>query len=156
MWTDRRYVRPDSVDEAVGGRCHRSLGLGDSEGDRHGARHGHWREPHGDHRPRGPLCGAVAASRKLLGFGGFATGTASGVTVPAATSTTVNLHLSLGTTEQKITVQAASEMLQTENAANGETTDQVKVTGLPLTNRNYTEILQLNPGIASSLPNFSR
>ena len=84
---------------------------------------------------------------------GFSTKTESGITVPAATSTTVNLQLAVGTTQQQVTVEARAEMLQTENAANGQTTDQVTVTGLPLTSRNYTEILQLNPGIASSLPN---
>ncbi len=73
--------------------------------------------------------------------------------VHAATSTTVNLQLSVGTAEQRVTVEAAGEMLQTESGALGETTDQTTVTALPLTNRNYTEILQLNPGIASSLPN---
>jgi hypothetical protein len=84
---------------------------------------------------------------------GFASQTASGVTVHAATSTTVNLKLSVGTAEQSVTVEARGEILQTENAANGQTTDQMTVAGLPLTSRNFTEILQLNPGIASSLPN---
>jgi hypothetical protein len=84
---------------------------------------------------------------------GFASQTASGITVHAATSTTVNLHLSVGTAEQTVTVEARGEMLQTENAANGQTTDQTTVATLPLTSRNFTEILQLNPGVASSLPN---
>ena len=84
---------------------------------------------------------------------GFASQTASDITVHAATSTTVNLQLSVGATEQTINVGARAEMLQTENAANGGTTDELTVTSLPLTSRNYTEILQLNPGIASSLPN---
>lgn len=91
---------------------------------------------------------SVSASAK-----GFATRTAVNITVPAATSTTVNLQLSVGTSEQKVTVEANAEILQTENAANGETTDQRTVTSLPLTSRNYTEILQLNPGVASNLPN---
>src|SRR5580700_8374848 len=84
---------------------------------------------------------------------GFAPQTASGITVHAATSTTVNLQLSVGTAEQSVTVEARGEMLQTENAANGQTTDQTTVATLPLTSRNFTEILQLNPGVASSLPN---
>ena len=84
---------------------------------------------------------------------GFASGAANGITVPAATSTTVNLQLSVGTSEQTVTVESNAEMLQTENAALGQTTDTTTVTGLPLTSRNFTEILQLNPGVASSLPN---
>lgn len=84
---------------------------------------------------------------------GFAQRTDSGITVPAATSTTVNLQLTIGSSQTTVTVESNAEILQTENAANGETTDQLKVTSLPLTSRNYTEILQLNPGVASSLPN---
>ena len=84
---------------------------------------------------------------------GFATGAANNITVPAATSTTVNLQLTVGSSEQTVTVQSNAEMLQTENAALGQTTDTGTVTGLPLTSRNFTEILQLNPGVASSLPN---
>jgi hypothetical protein len=84
---------------------------------------------------------------------GFSTQIASDVTVHAATSTTVNLQLAVGRSEQTVNVVAQAEMLQTENAANGGTTDQLTVTSLPLTSRNYTEILQLNPGIASALPN---
>jgi len=84
---------------------------------------------------------------------GFATASARGVTVPAATSTTVNLKLGLSSSTQQVTVEAGAELLQTENAANGSTTDQLTVTALPLTARNYTEILQLAPGVASNLPN---
>ena len=84
---------------------------------------------------------------------GFASGSSNGITVPAATSTTVNLQLSVGTAEQTVTVESNAEMLQTENAALGQTTDTTTVTALPLTSRNFTEILQLNPGVASGLPN---
>jgi len=84
---------------------------------------------------------------------GFASGVANRVIVPAATSTTVNLQLAVGTAEQTITVASAAEMLQTENSALGQTTDTTTVTSLPLTSRNFTEILQLNPGVASPLPN---
>ena len=84
---------------------------------------------------------------------GFTNGEVTNITVPAATSTTVNLTLSIGTSEQTVTVESNAEMLQTVNAALGQTTDQTTVTSLPLTSRNFTEILQLNPGIASPLPN---
>ncbi len=84
---------------------------------------------------------------------GFASGMASNIIVPAATSTTVNLQLSVGTSEQTIQVESTAEMLQTENSALGQTTDTTTVTSLPLTSRNFTEILQLNPGVASPLPN---
>jgi len=84
---------------------------------------------------------------------GFASGEANDITVPAATSTTVNLQLSVGSSEQTVTVDSKAEMLQTANSALGQTTDTMTVTSLPLTSRNFTEILQLNPGVASALPN---
>src|SRR5690242_19569193 len=54
---------------------------------------------------------------------GFATGASNKITVPAATSTTVNLQLTLGSAEQTVTVESNAEILQTENAALGHTTD---------------------------------
>ena len=84
---------------------------------------------------------------------GFTSGAANSIVVPAATSTTVNLQLSMGNSEQTVTVESSAEMLQTANSTLGQTTDTTTVTSLPLTSRNFTEILQLNPGVASPLPN---
>ncbi len=83
---------------------------------------------------------------------GFAPLTKGPINVAAGTSTTANLQLTVGSAQQAITVQAGGEMLQTENASNGSTTNHLTVTALPLTNRNFTQILQLSPGIASRLP----
>ena len=76
---------------------------------------------------------------------GFASGAANNITVPAATSTTVNLQLSVGTSEQTIQVESTAEMLQTENSALGQTTDTTTVTSLPLTSRNFTRDLSVEP-----------
>lgn len=84
---------------------------------------------------------------------GFAPIVRGPIVVPAGTSTTVNVQLTVGATQQAVTVEAGADILQTENASNGSTTDHLTVTTLPLTNRNYTQILQLSPGIASPLPN---
>ena len=84
---------------------------------------------------------------------GFRTFTDTNVAVDAATSTTVNAKLPLGVATQQVTVESGAEMLQTEDAAVGSTVNQVSILALPLVNRNYTQILQLNTGISSSLPN---
>ena len=84
---------------------------------------------------------------------GFASGASNDIIVPAATSTTVNLQLTMGSAEQTVTVESNAEMLQTANSSLGQTTDTTTVSSLPLTSRNFTEILQLNPGVASPLPN---
>jgi len=52
-----------------------------------------------------------------------------------------------------VTVEAAAEVLQTETSANGGTVNEATMVGLPLTNRNYTQILALSPGVAGQVPN---
>ena len=84
---------------------------------------------------------------------GFRTFTDTNVAVNAATSTTVNAKLPLGVATQQVTVESGAEMLQTEDSAVGNTINQASILTLPLVNRNYTQILQLNTGISSSLPN---
>jgi hypothetical protein len=84
---------------------------------------------------------------------GFKTTTSTDTAVPAATSTTVNLTLEVGDITQEVMVEAAAEVLQTENASSGGTVNEVTVAALPLTNRNYTQILGLSPGVASQVPN---
>jgi hypothetical protein len=84
---------------------------------------------------------------------GFRTFTDTNVAVNAATSTTVNAKLPLGVATQQVIVETGAEMLQTEDSAVGNTVNQTSILALPLVNRNYTQILQLNAGISSSLPN---
>jgi hypothetical protein len=83
---------------------------------------------------------------------GFQTFTDTNIAVNAATSTTVNAKLPVGQATQQITVESGAEMLQTEDAAVGNTISQTSILALPLVNRNYTQILQMNAGISSSLP----
>ncbi|MGH9466303.1 MAG: carboxypeptidase-like regulatory domain-containing protein [Terriglobales bacterium] len=84
---------------------------------------------------------------------GFKTLVNKSVAVHAATTSTVNAALQLGQTTQTVTVEAGANMLKTETSANGGTINSSTITALPLVNRNYTQILQLNPGVASALPN---
>ena len=96
--------------------------------------------------PPGPYTLSVTAP-------GFKTTNNTGVNVPAATSITVNFTLEVGSLQQEVTVEGASEVLQTENSSNGGTVNQATVTALPLTNRNYTQILALSPGVSGEVPN---
>ena len=84
---------------------------------------------------------------------GFAPIVKTPINVPTGTTTTVNLQLAINASRQAVTVEAGAEILQTETASNGSTANHLTVTNLPLTNRNYTQILQLSPGVASQLPN---
>lgn len=96
--------------------------------------------------PPGNYTVTVAAS-------GFKTQTSSDIIVEVATTATVNVRLQLGESTQTITVEAASEVLQTDSAANGGVVNDKTVPALPLSSRNYTQILDLQPGVSGSVPN---
>ena len=49
----------------------------------------------------------------------------------------------------------AVELAQTESSTLGRAVDQQTIEALPLSNRNYTQILSLSPGIVVELPNAS-
>jgi hypothetical protein len=84
---------------------------------------------------------------------GFKTQKSEHVQVQVATTTTVNVRLQLGESSQQVFVEANAEILQTENASNGGVVNDKTVPALPLSSRNYTQILDLEPGVSGSVPN---
>jgi hypothetical protein len=52
-----------------------------------------------------------------------------------------------------IEVSGSPELAQTEISALGQVTDQATIVSLPLTNRNFSQILALHPGVVVDLPN---
>src|SRR5262249_13116342 len=49
-----------------------------------------------------------------------------------------------------VTVESTAETIQTENAANGGVVTGDEITQLPLTSRNYTQIISLSPGVVAN------
>jgi len=91
--------------------------------------------------------------RVRFNAGGF-----KAVEVPAATvnvteTTLVDQKLEVGSQTEQVTVEATAATLQTESSTVGEVVGQEKVATLPLTNRNYTQILTLAPGVQGSVTN---
>jgi Carboxypeptidase regulatory-like domain len=84
---------------------------------------------------------------------GFRTQTSTHISVDVATTATVNIRLQLGEASQQVTVEAAADILQTESATNGGVVNDKTVPALPLSSRNYTQILDLEPGVSGSVPN---
>src|SRR5262249_5053631 len=84
---------------------------------------------------------------------GFKTQTSTQIVVEVATTATVNLRLQLGGSTESIVVEAAAEVLQTDSATNGGVVNDKTVPALPLSSRNYTQILDLQPGVSGSVPN---
>jgi hypothetical protein len=86
---------------------------------------------------------------------GFAEATARGITVVVAETSVMDFHLSLESAGATITVEPDVELAQSESSALGRAVDSETIEALPLSNRNYTQILSLSPGIVVDLPNAS-
>jgi hypothetical protein len=84
---------------------------------------------------------------------GFKTETNKNILVQVASTATVNIRLQLGEASEKVVVEAAAEVLQTESSSNGGVVNDKTVPALPLSSRNYTQILDLSPGVSGSVPN---
>ncbi|MGC2619354.1 MAG: carboxypeptidase-like regulatory domain-containing protein, partial [Acidobacteriaceae bacterium] len=78
---------------------------------------------------------------------GFSTATVTGVTVSVTETTTANAKLSIGQAQQTVEVQAAGQLLQTESSTLGQVVTSQMVEDLPLVTRNYTQIIDLSPGV---------
>jgi hypothetical protein len=61
--------------------------------------------------------------------------------------------LEIGTTAESVTVTGQAQLLQTTNAATGKVFDTNMVNNLPLVTRNFTQLLMLQPGVVSEVPN---
>ncbi len=87
---------------------------------------------------------------------GFKTGVPDDVIVTVTETNTVNLALSPGAQQETVEVTASGEVLQTENATLGTTVRGNTIQSLPLTERNYTQVLTLSPGVAGAVNDASQ
>src|SRR6266852_9181984 len=82
---------------------------------------------------------------------GFKTAHFTHVRIFVAEVATLNVRLEIGAMSEQITVEAATEQLQTRSSTLGRVTDGEQVRALPLVTRNYTQIVALNPGVAADV-----
>jgi hypothetical protein len=82
---------------------------------------------------------------------GFKTVVRKGIQVVVTETETANVVLVVGALSDRVVVTADAEILQTESAALGHVTDQNMVENLPLVTRNYTQILDLSPGVSADV-----
>src|SRR5262249_33081718 len=75
--------------------------------------------------------------------------------IPVTVTETVVIDpaLEVGEVSQEITVTGEAPLVQTSNVALGRVVEEVMVTGVPLSGRNFTQILALSPGVVSDVPN---
>jgi Carboxypeptidase regulatory-like domain/TonB-dependent Receptor Plug Domain/TonB dependent receptor len=82
---------------------------------------------------------------------GFKTVEVPSITVNVTETATVNHGLELGTQAEQITVESTAVTVQTENATVGGLVAGQTVTDLPLSTRNYTQVIDLSPGVTANV-----
>jgi hypothetical protein len=73
------------------------------------------------------------------------------VTVNVTEYDTQNIRLEIGAQTQQVTVEATVRTVQTENATVGGLVSGQTVTDLPLSTRNYTQVIDLSPGVVANV-----
>jgi Carboxypeptidase regulatory-like domain len=82
---------------------------------------------------------------------GFKEAQVSSVTVNVTETLVLNRTLEIGAQSEQVTVESAVETIQTQNATNGGLVGSQEVTDLPLVSRNYTQIVNLSPGVVTNV-----
>jgi len=83
---------------------------------------------------------------------GFATAVSPKVEVTTSETTSVHVDLQVAGAKASVNVTATSTVLDTEGSTLGGVVDEAAIRGLPLSTRNYTQILGLSPGVIADLP----
>lgn len=84
--------------------------------------------------------------------GGFQTFTAENVTLYVAQTRAVDAKMRTGAVSQTVTVQQSSVALDTTTSAQEGTISGTQVRELQLNNRNFEQLVTLQPGVVSGLP----
>lgn len=78
---------------------------------------------------------------------GFATLVHRGITLTVGSQNVVDFSLSVGQTQQTVTVEGEVTQVETTNATVGALIDQAQMRELPLNGRNFEQLIQLAPGV---------
>jgi hypothetical protein len=84
---------------------------------------------------------------------GFKTAIPSSISVTVTETSAVNLVMAPGTQQETVQVSGGAELLQVTNATLGTTVQGRTIQALPLTERNYTQVLTMSPGVAGDVNN---
>lgn len=88
---------------------------------------------------------------------GFASEKIGALNVMAGEITSIDVHLSAAIVTQRVDVSAdAAQLAQTEGSTLGRAVEEHAVEALPLSSRNYTQILSLSPGVVVGLPDATQ
>ncbi len=84
---------------------------------------------------------------------GFEERESHAVVVSVGDTSSLIVRLSIAKMGTSVQVNAETELLQTQSATLGRTVDDTAMQALPLSTRNFTQILSLSPGVVVSIPN---
>jgi len=91
--------------------------------------------------------------RVMFSAEGFNTVEVRAIVVNVTETPELNQSLSVGEQSERVTVTASREALQTQNATLGQLVGTQEVTDLPLSTRNYTQLVAAAPGVVANVPN---
>jgi hypothetical protein len=94
-----------------------------------------------------------AGYRIAFAASGFKTVEVPSVDVAVTETPVFNQALEVGAQAEQVTVEANAEALQTATSSLGTVVESKDATALPLTTRNYTNLLGLSAGVNSAVPN---
>ena len=84
---------------------------------------------------------------------GFSVLAVSGITVDVSGVQTVNVRMRIGPRTDTVEVKSSALQVDRESATLGTVFGDQAIESLPLTNRNYTQLLHLAPGVVSDVEN---
>lgn len=81
---------------------------------------------------------------------GFRTNVTDNVEVLVNGTTKIDVRLSVGGTNEQVTVTGAAPLVETGNATLGDVVDQQSIVDLPLNGRNFAQLGTLMPGVVAA------
>jgi hypothetical protein len=88
-------------------------------------------------------------------YAGFQKYVARNIQVHLQQTSNIDIPLAIGSQSAQVTVTTAAPLLQTQNAEIGQTIQGKEINDLPLVNRNWASLAQLNAGVTTANSNFS-
>ncbi len=106
--------------------------------------------------PTGLIYCSPAITGLRFAANGFKTSEVASVTLNVTETPEVDRTLEVGAQSDQITVAATTEALQTQSSTLGTVVDSKAVVELPLSSRNYTQIVGLSAGVSGGVNNATQ
>jgi hypothetical protein len=82
----------------------------------------------------------------------FSTAVSDPITLTVGQTLVFNVRLKVGSTQQEVTVNAGSQLLNTTDASVGTVIDRKFVANMPLNGRSFQDLISMTPGVVTQSP----